>query len=204
MSSVLCNAACYHEDNFPFDKPILKYTQYLHPEKRNSISSTSGISNIALHITKALENVLEGVFQVSCATSKEQVCHIIRKEWLSYQLEDISESLYTINSSQPTLLLQPVSSDWSNIQNNTAQLSGSKSPHFIRIDHYWSKIGKICDDGEQYKFKHLASLANCVLSLSHGNAAPERNFLLNKKLLNIHGTSIQYKTITDLRIGLLR
>ena len=83
MSSVLCNAACYHEDNFPFDKPILKYTQYLHPEKRNSISSTSGISNIALHITKALENVLEGVFQVSCATSKEQVCDIIRKEWLS-------------------------------------------------------------------------------------------------------------------------
>ena len=108
MSSVLCNAACYYEDNFPFDKPILKYAQYLHPEKCNSISSTSGISNIALHITKALENVLEGVFQVSCATSKEQVCHIIRKEWLSYQLEDISESLYTINSSQPTLLLQPV------------------------------------------------------------------------------------------------
>ena len=119
-------------------------------------------------------------------------------------MEDISESLCTINSSQPTLLLQPVSSDWSNIQNDTAQLGGSKSPHFIRIDHYWSKIGKICDDGEQYKFKHLASLANCVLSLSHGNAAPERNFLLNKKLLNIHGTSIQYKTVTALRIGLLR
>ena len=74
------NAACYLKDNFPFDKPIFKYALYLHVEKRNSISSASGISNIALHITKALENVLEGVFQVSCATSKEQVCDIIRRE----------------------------------------------------------------------------------------------------------------------------
>ena len=198
------NAACYLKDNFPFDKPIFEYALYLHVEKRNSISSTSGISNIALHITKALENVLEGVFQVSCATSKEQVCDIIRKEWLSYQLEDISGSLYTINSSQPTQLLQPISSDWSYIQNDTTQLGGSKSRNFLRIDQYWSKIGKICDDAGQYKFKHLASLANCALSLSHGNAAPERGFSLNKKLLDIHGTSIQDETITVLRIGLLR
>ena len=41
----------------------MKHAQYLHPEKRNSISSTSGKSNIALHITRALENVLEEVFQ---------------------------------------------------------------------------------------------------------------------------------------------
>ena len=95
-------------------------------------------------------------------------------------MEDISESLYTINSSQPTQLLKPISFDWSYIQNDTTQLGGSKSRHFVRIDHYWSKIGKIRDDAGQYKFKHLASLANCVLSLSHGNAAPERNFCLIK------------------------
>ena len=157
-------------------KPILKYAQYLHPEKRNSIASTKRISNIALHITRPLENVLEEVFQVSCAISKEQLCDIIRKAWLFYQFEDTSESLYTINSSQQTQLLQPISSDWSYIQNDTTKLGGSKSQHFVRIYHYWSKVGKILDAG-QYKFKHLASLANCVLSLSHGNAAPERGFL---------------------------
>ena len=54
--------------------------QYLHSEKRNSISSTSAISNRALYIARALEIVSEGVFQVSCATSKEQVCDIIRRE----------------------------------------------------------------------------------------------------------------------------
>ena len=120
-------------------------------------------------------------------------------------MKDFSESLYTINSSQSTHLLQPISSDWSYIQNDTAQLGGSKSRHFVRIDHYWSKIGKIRDDAGQYKFKfkHLASLANCVLSLSHGNAAPERGFSLNKKLLDIHGTTIQDETITAL-MGLLR
>ena len=118
-------------------------------------------------------------------------------------MKDFSESSYTINSSQSTHLLQPISSDWSYIQNDTAQLGGSKSRHFVRIDHYWSKIGKIRDDAGQYKFKHLASLANCVLSLSHRNAAPERGFSLNKKLLDIHGTTIQDKTITAL-ICLLR
>ena len=78
------------------------------------------------------------------------------------------------------------------------------STHFVRIDYYSSKIGKIRDDAGQYKFKHLASLANCVLSFSHGNAAPERGFSLNKKLLDIHGTSIQDETITALKIGLLK
>ena len=87
LCSVLCNCCLLLKDSFPFDKSILKYTQYLHPEKRNSISSTSGISNIALHITKALENALEGVFQVSCAISKEQVCDIIRKELVNLYIQ---------------------------------------------------------------------------------------------------------------------
>ena len=64
------------------------------------------------------------------------------------------------------------------------------SRHFVRIDHYRSKIGKIRDDAGQYKFKHFASLANCALSLSHGIATPERGFSLNKTLLDIHRTSI--------------
>ena len=89
-------------------------------------------------------------------------------------------------------------------QNGTTQLGASKSRHFVRIDHYWSKIGKVRDDAGQYKFKHLASVANCVLSLSHGNAALERGFSLNKNFLDIHGNSIQGETITALRIGLLR
>ena len=87
LCSVLCNCCLLLKDSFPFDKSILKYTQYLHPEKRNSISSTSGISNKALHITKALENALEGVFQVSCAISKEQVCDIIRKELVNLYIQ---------------------------------------------------------------------------------------------------------------------
>ena len=65
----------------------MKYAQYLHPDKRNSISLTKGISNIALHITKALENALEGVFQASCAISKEQVGDIIRKELVNLDIQ---------------------------------------------------------------------------------------------------------------------
>ena len=89
---------------------------------------------------------------------------------MSYQLEDIIKSLYAINSSQLTQLLQPISSDWSYMQNDKTQLGGSKSQHFVGNDHYWSKICKIRDDAGYHKFKHLASLANCFLSLSHGTS----------------------------------
>ena len=89
---------------------------------------------------------------------------------MSDQLEDIIKSFYAINSSQLTQLLQPISSDWSYMHNDKTQLGGSKSQHFVGNDHYWSKICKIRDDAGYHKFKHLASLANCFLSLSHGTS----------------------------------
>ena len=51
----------YLQQNLPFDVTILKYAQFLHPEKRNNPGSTSGISNLALKVAKALENDLQNV-----------------------------------------------------------------------------------------------------------------------------------------------
>ena len=45
-------AVKYLLENLPHDNKIIKYAQYLHPEKRNESFSTSGISNTALAITK--------------------------------------------------------------------------------------------------------------------------------------------------------
>ena len=44
----------------------------------------------------------------------------------------------------------------------------------------------------------MAKLAQCVLSLSHGNSIPERGFSVNKRLLVIHG----YGTYDDSIIAL--
>ena len=72
-------AACYLKDNFPFDKSILKCAQYLHPEKRNSISSTSGISNIALHVTRALENIYREYFKYVVQHQKNKCVTLLGK-----------------------------------------------------------------------------------------------------------------------------
>jgi len=47
------------------------------------------------------------------------------------------------------------------------------------------------------------SLNVCVLSLSHGNAVPERGFSINKKLIEAHGTTIDNGTIQAQRFGII-
>ena len=41
----------------------------------------------------------------------------------------------------------------------------------------------------------LSGFMLVICTLSHGNADPERGFSINKHMLNIHGTSINRKTI---------
>ena len=40
----------------------------------------------------------------------------------------------------------------------------------------------------------------CVLSISHGNSAPESGFCINKHILDIHGHSLKEDTIEALRV----
>ena len=54
----------YLQQNLPFDVTILKYAQFLHPEKRNNPGSTRGISNLALKVTKALKRTICKTSQV--------------------------------------------------------------------------------------------------------------------------------------------
>ena len=40
----------------------------------------------------------------------------------------------------------------------------------------------------------------CVLSISHGNSAPENGFSINKHILDIYGHSLKEDTIEALRV----
>ena len=76
-----------------------------------------------------------------------------------------------------------------------------KSPNkFVRIDKYWSKIGELVGDKGCYMYQQLIALIKCVLSLSHGNAVPERGSSINNILLEAHGYTIKNDTIVALRI----
>ena len=54
------------------------------------------------------------------------------------------------------------------------------------MDKFWQKVGIIADSDGSFKYPQLLVLMKCVLSLSHGNAMPERSFSMNKIVLESH------------------
>lgn len=68
-----------------------------------------------------------------------------------------------------------------------------------KIDLYWTKVGSIKNDNNELIYKELADMVKAVLSISHGNAVPERGFSLNKNLLE-NRTSLKEETIVALRV----
>ncbi|KAJ6642316.1 hypothetical protein Bhyg_07263, partial [Pseudolycoriella hygida] len=65
---------------------------------------------------------------------------------------------------------------------------------------YWSFVGKIKNSEGEDKFSQLTKLAKTYLSLSHGNADPERGFNINKLLLG-NREELKPDTITAIRVN---
>ena len=59
-------------------------------------------------------------------------------------------------------------------------------------------IGNLIYEFGAKKYPQLAKLAQCVLSLSHGNSTSEKGFSVNKRLLAVNG----YSTCEDMIIAL--
>ena len=60
-------------------------------------------------------------------------------------------------------------------------------------------LQKLNSSDGQPKYPSLVSLFKLVLSISHGNSAPENGFSINKAMLDIHGYSLGESTIEALR-----
>ena len=73
---------------------VIKHAQYLHPEKANDPVSTSAISNLALSISIIMDNCLGAVFNLDKPAAKEEVCDIIRNQWMQYQNENIPDTYF--------------------------------------------------------------------------------------------------------------
>ncbi|KAG8175488.1 hypothetical protein JTE90_004180 [Oedothorax gibbosus] len=73
---------------------------------------------------------------------------------------------------------------------------------YERLDSfYWAKVLKLNDKifGAK-KYDKLSRLIKACLSLSHGNADPERGFSVNKTIVSSERTSLSEKTIIGLRL----
>ena len=190
----------YLQEKLPFNVQLLKHAQYLHPEKRNNNRATSAISNLALKITTVLEKCLSNVFSLPSSTSKEEVVDRIRDQWILYQNEDLNKEWY-LNSDSEQCLSRQQQSYWKRAEEQCGlNPIIAKKSLFKRIDYFWKRIGEIRDDNGSLKFPQLFELAQCVLSLSHGNSTPERGFSINKIMLEAHGYTMYEDTIVALRI----
>ena len=122
----------------------------------------------------------------------------MKTEWRLYQTESIPESAYQ-PVVEPKISSRKQTSYW------------EVAFHLVGVDHI-SKELPTCDmekfvlylqklnssDG-QPKYPFLVSLFKLVLSISHGNSAPENGFSINKAMLDIHGYSLGESTIEALR-----
>ena len=158
----------------------------------------SAILNLTLQICKPLETVLSKVF-LSCST-KEEVCDKVRSEWRVYQMELIPESCYLQEETSSSSKHQKIFYWEKAFQ--LYGLPGDEETHHPSFDvdiFINSSENKILSDTASSKFPCITSLFKIVLSLSHGNSAPENGFSINNYMIQLRGTSIGPDTIEALR-----
>ena len=148
--------------------------------KRKSGGTTSAISNLPLKVTSVLKNVLGSIFQME---SKHAFVDVIRNQWHFIK----NEQWYVNQQAEKPTSSRHLESYWARVWEERGLDSTPTSPAcFVRIDHFWRRIGNLVDEFGAKKYAQLARLT-CFISLSHGNSTPKREFSVYKRLLDVHG-----------------
>ena len=184
----------------PLCSKMLKDAQYLHPDKRASSASLNAVSRLSLKIGTTLKNHLQSVFNVQEDTSVNDVCDMVRSQWLTYQLQEIPKEWHRVETDSAKKVRQQQESYWREVENSWLDLTPTETQEkAIRIDSYWSRVFDMKDDDGRLLFPQLTAFVKAFLTLSHGNAGPEQGFSINKAILDAHGTRLGEDTIIALR-----
>ena len=158
-------AASYLHKNLPFNNNILEYVQFLHPEKQNDSFSLNSISNLTLKIANTFGSKASNVFHVSSDRTPTEIVDIVRHQLKMYQLEEIPESTYLVKDDNAHVCSASTNNYWDYALEYCGIFSQSVKPEvkYIRIDDYWSCIGKIIDENGVLKYQQLLCLSTTVL-----------------------------------------
>ena len=127
-------AAVQHlQSKLPLDIPFIKHAQFLHPKKHSTIS------NLALSICSVHKTCLEDVFLTKLPVTPEEVCDMVRNQWLVYQNEIIPEEWYKNleESSQSPCSSKNQNSYRKEVESEFGLESQNLLKYYKRIDHYW-------------------------------------------------------------------
>ena len=112
--------------------------QFLHPEKCQVPGATSTISNLALSVCSVHNTCLQDVFLTKSPVTREEVCDMVRNQWLAYQNEIIQEEWYKnlMESSQSPCSSKNQNSYWKEVVSEFGFELQSLLKYYKRIDHY--------------------------------------------------------------------
>lgn len=99
----------------------------------------------------------------------------------------------------PECFADEVMSEYRIYQSETFYVPDSEPDEPLRIDDYWMYVEKVKSVEGTTKFQNLVNLARVCLSISHGNADPERGFSENKIILDGR-ESLGEETIVAIRL----
>ena len=149
------------------------------------------ISDLALKVGKNLECVLSNIFSLELYEKVDNLCDKVRAQWKLFQSEsDENATVDEVLQENPESVKETSKvSYWENAFKAFGLNVPTKLNKHECIDTYRGKIGSIEGDSDHLKYPQLFTFVKCVLSISHCNSIPERNFSMNKCLLDLHDNS---------------
>ena len=160
---------------------FIKNSAYISPEQRNDNGSLEGISDLAKMVSSALHNVLTAVFPKSDLTA-EEVCDILSTEWRLYQTEHFPETAYQ-TTAENKVSSRKQNSYWERAFHLAGVDVVSKEPPKCDMEKFVLYLKKLNGSDGKPKYAFLVSLFKVILSISHGNSAPENGFSSTKQCL---------------------
>ena len=188
-----------------FYVPVIKHAQYLHPCKKNDSVAANAISNLFLSMMCVLTNKLSEVFHIQSPITSEEICDKIRTQCMRFQMEPFQDEWFKNPLEQVDSGTSDCSTTWQSywpqvLNDCGLQPACKHSTLCKRVDNFWSKLGSLTDEHGNLKYPKLYAVVQVILSISDGNAYPERGFSINKQLLQSHGYVMKEKSIVSLRL----
>ena len=191
----MCLTAEDLQKKLPFNS-FLHNCTYINFQKKNEKGALEGMTNNVKDLTKAQSEVLVNVFPKK--SSPEEVCDAFRSEWRLYQTEEIKEEHYCYTTATTSGRKQ--TSYWQSAFSVAGLENTSPEEDKFDVEKAVLHLGGLRDSSLTVKFPVLTAIMKCILSMSHGNSAPESGFSINKHILDIHGHSLKEDTIEAIRV----
>ena len=132
----------YFQEKLPFNVPILKYAELLHPNKQNDSGTAYTISNIVFKICSVPRNCF---VTVSDPVTKEDRGRLNQKSIAVISKWRPSKTL--VFKYKRTIFLEQQSSYWKDVEEESGlQATANSKSIYKRPDSFWNHTGKIRND----------------------------------------------------------